>query len=160
MLTTTPTSDTATDRYIAPGRFTRRVFNPLVAALTKRGLSLAGSRVLTVAGRTSGEPRSTVVNVLDLDGERYLVAPRGQAQWVRNLRVAGTATLRVGRRVEAVTAEELDDDAKLPVLRAYLARWKWEVGAFFEGLDHTSDDEDLRAAAPGFPAFRLAPLVP
>lgn len=154
MLTTTPTL--APDpRYIAPGRFTRRVFNPLVARLTKMGLSLAGSRVLTVAGRRSGTPRTTVVNVLTLDGERYLVAPRGQAQWVRNLRASGTATLRVGRRREAVTATELDDDDKLPVLRAYLERWKWEVGQFFDDLDHRSGDDDLRAAAPGFPAFRL-----
>jgi deazaflavin-dependent oxidoreductase (nitroreductase family) len=144
------------DRYVAPGRFTRRVFNPLVARLTKSGLSLAGSRVLTVTGRTSGQPRSTVVNVLTLDGERYLVAPRGQAQWVRNLRAAGVATLRVGRRTEPVTAVELDDEAKLAVLRAYLERWKWEVGQFLDGLDHTADDAALRAAAPGFPAFRLA----
>ena len=154
MLTSTP-APTATARYLAPGWFTRQVFNRLVARLTKVGLSLAGSRVLTVAGRTSGRPRSTVVNVLRLDGEQFLVAPRGQAQWVRNLRVAGTATLRVGRRVESVVATELDDDAKLPVLRAYLERWRWEVGQFFDDLDHRSSDDQLRAAAPGFPAFRL-----
>lgn len=149
----------AADRYVAPGPFTRRVMNPLVAALTRRGLSLAGSRVLTVRGRRSGQPRSTVVNVLELDGERYLVAPRGQAQWVRNLRAAGRATLQVGRRVEEVVATELDDEAKLPVLREYLRRWKWEVGAFFEGLSADSTDEELRAAAPGFPAFRLTPAA-
>jgi deazaflavin-dependent oxidoreductase (nitroreductase family) len=165
VLTSTPTSDHTNAvhanpglRYLAPGWFTRRVFNPLVARLTELGVSLAGSRVLTVRGRRSGEPRSTVVNVLTLDGRRYLVAPRGQAQWVRNLRAAGTATLRVGRRVETVTAVELADDdaAKLAVLRAYLERWKWEVGQFFDDLDHRSTDEALRAAAPGFPAFRLA----
>ena len=133
MLTTTPTFDTAAVRYIEPGRFTRRVFNPLVARLTRVGISLAGSRVLTVAGRKSGAPRSTVVNVLTLDGQRYLVAPR----------------------VEPVVATELDDDEKLPVLRAYLERWKWEVGQFFDDLDHRSGDDRLREVAPGFPAFRL-----
>ena len=98
-----------------------------------------------------------MVNVLDVDGARYLVAPRGETHWVRNLRAAGDAELRVGRRVEEVTAIELDDVEKLPVLRAYLRRWAWEVGRFFEGLDADSDDEVLRAAAPGFPAFRLVP---
>ena len=150
MLTSTPTS-----RYVAPGRFTRRVFNPLVARLTRMGLSLAGSRILTVPGRRSGTPRSTVVNVLTLDGERYLVAPRGQAQWVRNLRASGAGTFRVGRRAEAFVATELGGDDKLPVLRAYLERWRWEVGQFFDDLDHRSSDDELRAAAPGFPAFRL-----
>src|SRR5690606_7831375 len=112
-------------RYLAPTG-ADRAFNRLVAALTKVGVGVAGSRVLTVAGRRSGQPRSTVVNVLTLDGARYLVAPRGETHWVRNLRAAGTASLRVGRRVEEVGVVELDDEAKLPVLRAYLERWAWE----------------------------------
>ena len=82
------TTDTTT-RYHAPGTFTRRVFNPMVARLTRWGISVKGSRVLEVRGRTSGELRSTVVNLLDVDGARYLVAPRGETQWVRNLRAAG-----------------------------------------------------------------------
>jgi hypothetical protein len=90
-----------------------------------------------------------------VEGERYLVAPRGHTQWVRNLRAAGTGELRLGRRVEAFTATELDDEEKLPVLREYLRKWAWEVGAFFEGVDKDSPDEVLRAAAPGFPAFRI-----
>jgi deazaflavin-dependent oxidoreductase (nitroreductase family) len=143
-------------RYLVPTR-ADRAFNRLVGALTRHGVSVAGSRVLTVRGRRSGEPRHTVVNVLDVDGARYLVAPRGETHWVRNLRAAGDAGLRVGRRIEEVTAIELDDVEKLPVLRAYLRRWAWEVGRFFEGLDADSDDEVLRAAAPGFPAFRLVP---
>lgn len=147
------------DRYVAPDRFTRRVFNPAVAFLTRRGLSVAGSRVLTVNGRRTGLPRHTVVNVLTVDGARYLVAPRGHTAWVRNLRAAGTATLRVGRRVEAVAAIELPDEEKLPILRAYLARWGWEVGRFFEGLRRDSDDATVAAAAPGFPVFRLAPVA-
>ncbi len=152
MAATEPTS-----RYVAPGWFTRRVFNPSVAFLTRSGLSVAGSRVLTVTGRTTGEPRSTVLNVLTLGGERYLVAPRGHTAWVRNLRAAGTGTLRVGRRVEPIAAIELADEEKAPVLRAYLDRWGWEVGAFFDDLDRDSDDEALLAAASGFPVFRVAP---
>jgi deazaflavin-dependent oxidoreductase (nitroreductase family) len=152
--TTTPTPD-ATTRYVVPGWFTRRVFNPAVAFATRHGLSLMGSRVLSVPGRTTGIPRSTVVNLLTVDGQRFLVAPRGHTQWVRNLRAAGHAELRVGRRVEPVTATELPDADKVPVLREYLRRWAWEVGQFFEGIDKDSSDEDLAAVAPDFPVFRL-----
>jgi deazaflavin-dependent oxidoreductase (nitroreductase family) len=147
---------TTTARYIVPDRFTRGVFNPLVALLTKIGISLKGSRILAVRGRTSGELRSTPVNLLTVDGERYLVAPRGETQWVRNLRAAGTGTLRVGRRVEEFHAVELADEDKPEILRAYLKAWAWEVGRFFDGLTADSPDADLAAAAPGFPAFRVA----
>ena len=82
---------TTATRYLAPDWFTRRVFNPLVARLTRWGISVKGSRVLEVRGRTSGEVRTTVVNLLTVDGVRYLVAPRGETQWVRNLRADGGA---------------------------------------------------------------------
>jgi deazaflavin-dependent oxidoreductase (nitroreductase family) len=142
-------------RYVTPGWFTRRVFNPTVAFATRHGISLMGSRVLSVPGRTTGIPRSTVVNLLTVDDERFLVAPRGHTQWVRNLRAAGGAELRVGRRVESVTSSEMPDADKLPVLREYLRRWAWEVGQFFEGIDKDSSDEDLAAVASDFPVFRL-----
>ena len=87
---------------------------------------------------------------------RYLVAPRGETQWVRNLRANdGRGTLRLGRRSEQFTAVELTDAEKPPVLRAYLAAWAWEVGRFFDGLRADSPDADVAAAASGFPAFRL-----
>lgn len=141
-------------RYIEPGRLTG-LSNALVAALTRMGLSLWGSRILAVRGRKSGEWRSTPVNMLEHDGARYLVAPRGETQWVRNLRVAGSGELRVGRRVEAFTAEEVADADKPDLLRVYLKRWKWEIGAFFKGLDHNSPETDLINAAPGYPVFRI-----
>jgi deazaflavin-dependent oxidoreductase (nitroreductase family) len=143
-------------RYQRPGWFTKNVFNRLVAALTRLGGSVAGSRVLEVRGRKTGEPRRTPVNPLTLDGTRYLVAPRGHTQWVRNLRAAGgTGELRLGRRVEAFTADELPDAAKPAVLRAYLKRWKFEVGVFFDGVDASATDETLLRIAPGYPVFRL-----
>src|SRR3954465_3689714 len=132
-----------TDRYVKPGWFTTHVFNGAVRWLTRRGVSVMGSRGLLVVGRQSGAVRTTVVNLLEVDGERYLVAPRGTTQWVRNIRAAGTAQLRVGRRTEDVQANELPDDAKIPVLRAYLDRWSWEVGKFFEGVTKKSSDEEL-----------------
>jgi deazaflavin-dependent oxidoreductase (nitroreductase family) len=131
------------------------VVNRAVAALTRMGLSVAGSRVLEVRGRTSGEPRRTPVNLLTLEGARYLVAPRGDTQWVRNLRVRGEGRLLVGRRAERFTAVELPDDDKAPILRAYLERWKWEVGAFFGGVGPESADAELRRIAPDHPIFRV-----
>ena len=143
------------DYYRAPGRFTRNVFNPSVAFLTRQGISVLGSRVLAVKGRTSGEWRTTPVNLLTHDGRRYLVAPRGEAQWVRNLRAAGTGELRVGRRSERFRGRELSDDEKVPVLRAYLKRWKVETGIFFEGTGPDSSDEQILAIAPRHPAFEV-----
>jgi deazaflavin-dependent oxidoreductase (nitroreductase family) len=141
--------------YRAPGWFTRNVLNRAVAFLTHRGVSLLGSRLLAVRGRTSGEWRTTPVNLLELDGRRYLVSPRGHSQWVRNLRVAGTGELRLGSRAEAFRARELADEDKAPVLRAYLKRWKAEVGAFFDGVGPDSTDEQLSGIAAKHPVFEV-----
>jgi deazaflavin-dependent oxidoreductase (nitroreductase family) len=146
------------DYYRAPGWFTRHVFNQLVAFLTRQGISVLGSRVLAVKGRTSGQWRTTPVNLLTHDGRRYLVAPRGETQWVRNLRAIGTGELRVGRRAESFRGRELADDEKVPVLRAYLKRWKAEVGIFFEGTGPDSSDDQIRAIAPRHPAFEVLPV--
>jgi deazaflavin-dependent oxidoreductase (nitroreductase family) len=145
------------ERYVRPDWFTKHVFNRAVAWLTRRGVSVAGSRVLEVPGRKTGEPRRTPVNLLSVDGDRYLVAPRGNTQWVRNLRTNGKGRLLVGRRGEPFTATEIPDEEKLPLLRAYLKRWKWEVGAFFEGVGADSTDDELRRIAPNHPVFRLGP---
>jgi deazaflavin-dependent oxidoreductase (nitroreductase family) len=138
-----------------PGWFTTHVFNRLIAALTGSGVSVLGSRVLEVKGRSSGQPRRTPVNLLELDGERYLVAPRGETQWARNLRASGEGRLLVGKRSERFTATELGDEEKAPVLRAYLKRWKFEVGVFFDGVGPDSSEDELRGAAPKHPVFRL-----
>lgn len=143
--------------YRPPGWVTRNVVNRVVAGLTRAGVSVAGSRVLEVAGRRSGAPRRTPVNLLTVDEGRYLVSPRGHTQWVRNLRAAGRGRLLVGRRAEPFGAVELGDDDKVEVLREYLRRWKWEVGAFFDGVGPDSPDEDLRRIAPDHPVFRLSP---
>jgi len=144
-------------RYQQPGWFTRNVFNRVVAGLTRLGVSVLGSRVLEVRGRTTGELRRTPVNLLNFEGERYLVAPRGHTQWVRNLRVSGEGWLLLGRRREPFTATELADGDKPPLLRAYLKRWKAEVGIFFQGVGPDSSEEDLRRIAPDHPVFRLGP---
>ena len=143
-------------RYVRPGKSTN-VFNEAVAAMTRAGISIWGSRILAVRGRTSGEWRTTPVNPLTLNGERYLVAPRGETQWVRNMRAAGGGELRVGRRTEPFTVTELADADKPPVLRGYLKRWKFEVGVFFDGVGADASDAKLLEIAPGYPVFRVTP---
>lgn len=153
------TSSPAADHFARkqPGWFTQHVFNPLVAALTRAGASMKGSRVLEVRGRTSGEPRRTPVNLLEYEGSRYLVAPRGETQWARNLRASGEGKLLVGRHSEPFTAQELEDAEKPALLRAYLERWAWEVGAFFDGVGPKASEEQLVEIAPKHPVFRLNP---
>jgi deazaflavin-dependent oxidoreductase (nitroreductase family) len=131
--------------------------NGAVGWLTRHGVSLFGSRILRVRGRSSGLWREVPVNPLTLQDGRYLVAPRGHTQWVRNMRVAGEGQLRLGRRVEGFTAEEIGDDEKVTVLREYLRRWKFEVGMFFDGVDAKASDEELLRIAPKHPVFRITP---
>ena len=152
-----PNEQTPVDptRYIAPGGRMDAWSATAVRWLTDHGISLMGSRVLTVRGRTSGEPRSNPVNLLELDGERYLVAPRGNTQWVRNARAAGTGQLRLGQRIEQVELVELPAGDRVPVLRVYLQKWGWEVGRFVEGLSKKSTDAEIAAVAPGMPVFRV-----
>jgi deazaflavin-dependent oxidoreductase (nitroreductase family) len=142
-------------RYVQPDWFTVNVFNRLVALLTRAGLSVYGSRVLAVRGRRSGEWRTTPVNLLTYRGERYLVAPRGLTGWVRNIRASGGGELRLGARREPIRVVELPDDEKPELLRAYLRRWRFEVGQFFEGVGPEAPEAELRRIAPGYPVFRL-----
>ena len=144
--------------YRKPGWFTNHVFNPTVQGLTRMGVSVWGSRILRVRGRSSGEWRSQPVNLLTFEGKRYLVAPRGLTQWVRNIRVSGEGELLLGSKVERFRAVEIPDAEKLPILRAYLKIWKAEVGVFFQGVDANSSEENLRRIAPDHPVFRVEPV--
>lgn len=144
--------------YRKPGWLTRRLLNGTVSGLTRLGLSVWGSRILEVPGRRSGIPRRVPVNLLSIGEDRYLVSPRGEGQWVRNLRAAdGHLDLLLGRRRQHFVAEELADAEKVAVLRAYLRRWKAEVGVFFDGVSASSTDEQIQAVASRHPVFVLAP---
>ncbi|MDB1089321.1 nitroreductase family deazaflavin-dependent oxidoreductase [Streptomyces sp. ACA25] len=123
----------------------------------RRGVNLWGAQVLTVRGRKSGEPRTTPVNPLTLEGRTYLVAPRGHVQWTHNMRAAGGGELRIGRKVRRFDAAEVPDDEKPPVLRAYREAWKSEVGRYFEGHGITAEstDEEWRAVARHYPVFAV-----
>jgi deazaflavin-dependent oxidoreductase (nitroreductase family) len=150
--TAAATTPTTGRHYLEPAR-SDRVMNGVVRFLTRRGLGVWGARELRVRGRSSGEWRTTPVNLLTVGDRRYLVAPRGETQWVRNLRAAGGGELRIGRRTETFTATELPDAEKIAVLRPYLKRWKFEVGKFFDGVDASSSDEAIAAIAPRHPVF-------
>jgi hypothetical protein len=141
--------------YQKPDWFTTNVFNRAVGWLTRAGISVWGSRVLRVRGRKSGDWHSHPVNLLTYEGRQYLVAPRGETQWVRNIRVAGGGELLLGGRVQPIRVVEISDGDKVPMLRAYLKRWKLEVGMFFAGVSGDSSDEELRRIAPDHPVFRI-----
>ena len=143
------------DRYVEPGWFTKHIINRIVQLLTSMGISVWSSRALWVRGRSSGKWRSNPVNLISYNGDHYLVAPRGVTQWVLNLRAAGNGELRVGRKIQAFEATELDNTEKTEVLRVYLKRWKAEVGIFFDGASATSSIAELDRIAPNHPVFRL-----
>jgi deazaflavin-dependent oxidoreductase (nitroreductase family) len=132
-----------------------RAMNGLVGWLTRHGVSVMGTAELSVLGRKSGEWRQLPVNPLPYEGGPYLVSARGHSEWVRNMRAAGGGRLKVGRRVQEFTAVELPDAEKPVVLRTYLKKWGWEVGRFFGDVNVNSTDEELLAAAPKHPVFRI-----
>ncbi|WP_431991552.1 nitroreductase family deazaflavin-dependent oxidoreductase [Streptomyces albogriseolus] len=130
-------------------------FNRIVGWLARHGVSVAGTAELSVRGRKSGQMQRIPVNPHTYEGERYLVSARGHSQWVRNMRAAGGGELRVGRKVRTFTAVEIPDEEKLPVLRTYLEKWGWEVNQYFKGVTAKSSDEEILAAAPDHPVFRI-----
>jgi deazaflavin-dependent oxidoreductase (nitroreductase family) len=152
---TTP-DEAGTPHYKEPDWFTRNVFNHMVSGLTRLGISVRGSRVLEHRGRVSGELHHTPVNLLTVDGTRYLVSPRGETQWVRNVRHAGGhLVLILGRKRQLCTATEVPETDRIEILRTYLRRWKFETGMFFDGVTSDSSAEDWAAEATRHPVFAL-----
>ncbi len=142
-------------RYEEPNRVAR-AGNALIRWLAELGVSIAGTRALRVRGRTTGKPRTVVINLLTIDGVDYLVSPRGNTQWARNVRAAAEVEVGPRWRRHRVRASEVDDAAKPELLRRYLARWYWQVKDFVTGLTPDSSDEQFLAAAPTIPVFVLA----
>jgi deazaflavin-dependent oxidoreductase (nitroreductase family) len=143
-------------RYDEPGR-AAQIGNTVIRWLAELGISIAGTTALRVRGRKSGKQRGVVINLLTVDGVDYVVSPRGNTQWARNVRAAGVVEL--GPRWHRGTTDiaELSDAVKPEILRRYLARWYWQVKDYVAGLTPESTDEQLLAAAPSIPVFRLAP---
>jgi deazaflavin-dependent oxidoreductase (nitroreductase family) len=135
---------------------TRHIMNPFMNLLMRLGISVLGSRVLEHRGRRSGELHHTPVNLLTIDRTDYLVAPRGETQWVRNVRAAdGHLVLILGRRRRICTATEIPVSERPAILRTYLRRWKFEVGMFFDGVGPDASDAEFAAVAERHPVFAL-----
>lgn len=141
-------------RYDEPNGIAK-VANTLVRWLAEVGISLAGSRVVRVRGRKTGEVRSVVVNLLTVADVDYLVSPRGDTQWARNVRAAGSVEVGPRWRRRGARASEVADAAKPELLRRYLDRWYWEVKGHIAGLTPDSSDQQIAAAAPSIPVFAL-----
>ncbi|MCY0946585.1 nitroreductase/quinone reductase family protein [Streptomyces sp. H34-S5] len=144
-----------TPYYVQAGPLATR-FNALFGKLARFGISLAGTAELSVRGRKSGRMQRIPVNPHTYEGAQYLVSARGHSQWVRNMRAAGGGELRVGRKVRSFTVTEITDPVQqAAVLRAYLEKWGWEVGRFFQGVTAKSTDAELQATSGDHPVFRI-----
>jgi hypothetical protein len=142
------------ERYDVPG-FGARAFNTAVRRLAEWGVSIAGSTALRVRGRKSGELRGVVVNLLTVNGREYLISPRGNTQWARNVRSAGVVETGPRRRSAERRAVEIPDDAKPELLARYIDRWYWQIKGHVGGLTPDSTPEQRRAVAPSIPVFEL-----
>lgn len=142
-------------RYQKPNWILAKVANPVLQFfITRLGISPAGAQVLDVRGRRSGKIQTVPVNPIEVDGRRYLVAPRGETQWVRNFRAAGEGVLRVGQRREQISGTEVGNADKPPVLRVYLDRYHGQVGSQF-GVPKDGSVDQLVEIAPNHPVFEI-----
>jgi hypothetical protein len=124
--------------YLRPGFFIRRIANPLARLF-------GAATTLAVRRRRTGEWQTIPVNVLELDGERYLMAVRGETEWVRNLCAAGGGELRHRSKTETFRAEEIrEPDARARIIGAYLDRWGRQVKSQFEKLPDPADHPVFR----------------
>jgi deazaflavin-dependent oxidoreductase (nitroreductase family) len=131
-----------------------KIFNRTFGFLVGLGLGPAHIYLLQVRGRKSGKLFSTPVDLLELQGKRYLVAPRGRTQWVRNAEAAGEITLKKGRTSQKFHLRPIPDGEKLQILKAYLDNFKREVQRYF-AVTAGSPPEAFATVAGMYPAFEL-----
>jgi deazaflavin-dependent oxidoreductase (nitroreductase family) len=133
-----------------------RAFNAVFGFLVGLGLGFSYNYLLQVRGRKSGRLYSTPINLLELGGKRFLVAPRGRTQWVRNAEVAGEVTLKKGRVRQSFKLQPIPDANKPEILKAYLDNFKREVQRYFP-LPAGSPVQAFGDVAQNYPAFELIP---
>ena len=131
-----------------------RLFNRVFGFLVGMGLGFKHNYLLQVRGRKSGKLYSTPINLLEVDGRRYLVAPRGQTQWVRNAEAAGEIVLKKGSQLQSFGLRPVANADKPPLLKAYLEKFKAEVQRYFP-IAAGSDVEAFEGIAAGYPVFEL-----
>src|ERR1700719_2134559 len=136
--------------------FVERMFNRVFGSLVGVGLGFSHNYLLQVRGRKSGRLYSTPVDLLELGGKRFLVAPRGRTQWVRNAEAAGEVTLKKGRTQQRFQLRPIPDANKPEILKAYLDNFKREVQRYFP-LPAGSPVQAFGDVAQNYPAFELIP---
>lgn len=141
------------EKFRPPSRF-EHWFNALVAMLAKFGITFRDGYRLLVTGRKSGKIYAVAVTVLTLEGQKYLVAPRGETQWVRNARAAGEVVLEKGDNKKRYAVEEISGPNKNLVLAAYLNQYHKAVQRYFP-LEAGSAPEQFDSIAHAFPVFLL-----
>lgn len=137
--------------------FADRVESALLIALVRTGLPMGTTSLLTVRGRKSGQPHTIPVVLVEQDGQRWIVAPYGEVQWVRNIRVSGTATLTRGRRSEAISVTELPAHEAASVLKQYLSKVSGGVRSYFDATTN-SPVEAFEREASRHPVFQITPV--
>jgi deazaflavin-dependent oxidoreductase (nitroreductase family) len=136
--------------------FVTRVMNSAMGFLASVGLTPSDTVTLEVKGRRSGQVRSTVVNTADVDGQRYLVSPRGLGDWVRNVRAAGGEAAIRHRGRKNVRLEELPPAQTAAIIQAYLKKTKIATKAHF-GIDPDAPLAEFEKIAPRHPVFKITP---
>jgi deazaflavin-dependent oxidoreductase (nitroreductase family) len=136
--------------------FATSMRDSLIMTLLRAGVNMGTTSLLTVRGRKSGQPHTVPVRLIEHDEQRWLVAPYGVVQWVRNLRVAGQATLTRGRRSEMISATELSSQEVAPVLKQYLVKVA-DVRPYFD-VKIDSPLEAFEREVPRHPVFRITPM--
>jgi deazaflavin-dependent oxidoreductase (nitroreductase family) len=152
-----PSTKETKESFNQPATFAR-VFNKLFGFFVGLGLGLPHNYLLQVRGRKSGRIYATPVDVLNRESKRYLVAPRGYTQWVRNALASGTVSLKKGRRAEEFRIRILADDEKPEILKAYLDRYKLTVQRYFS-VPAGSPTEAFRPLSRNYPVFELLPIA-
>src|SRR5215475_7720294 len=147
------------DQEPSSSQFTRpsaidRFINRVFVFLVKIGLGLPHNFLLEVRGRKSGRVYSTPVNALERNGKRYLVAPRGYTQWVRNVIASGEAVLSRGAHRERVHLEMIADNDKPEILKTYLDRYKLTVQRYFP-IPAGSPSEAFQPLTSRYPVFEV-----
>ena len=136
---------------------TERLFNRAFGFLVGLGLGLPHNYLVQVRGRKTGRLYSTPIDLLELNGRRFLVAPRGRTQWVRNAEAAGEVTLKKGRTRVRYRLRPIPDGEKLEILKTYFDRFHATVQRYFP-VPAGSPPEAFAALAPNYPAFELLPF--
>ena len=131
-----------------------KAMNSFVGRLASWGLIPGGTALLQVKGRRSGQTRSTAVTWVEHDGQRYLVAPRGNTEWVRNVKAAGGEAVLKHGKSDAVRLEELPVEQRAPLIQAYLKKTARVTKREF-GIEPDAPIEEFQRIAPDHPVFRI-----